>query len=560
MPQVTSTDMSGPSIGDKVRLADTDLVVTVEKDFTRPGTTVDPAGGRGASARIRRSPAGRGEGAVDSVITNVLIIDHWGIVKADVGLRDGRIAGIGRAGDPQHDAGVDILVGSATEVIAGAGRILTAGAIDTHVPFIAPQQATDALCAGVTTMLGGGAGPATGTATTAGTPGPWHLARMIAAADAFAVNLAFTGRGNASRPRALEEQVEAGAAGLVLRADRDTPLDAVESCLAVGDTFDVQVTIHGAVERPAFLTDAFAALSGRTIHACHTDSSPAPDIIAICGMANVLPSSAVAARPYAANTSDEQDAILRLSHRHDDAFATDATGRRSRAAVAAAADILHDIGALSIIASGIPAPGRGENLLIRTFQAAHKMKAQRGTLAGEEGDSDNFRVKRYLAKVTINPAIAHGLDEWVGSVEVGKLADLVLWSPAFFGVKPDLVFKLGTIAAAPLGDPAAFVPAPQPVRYRPMFGAFGRTAAQPSVTFVSQASLALGIADRLDVARTLLPVRNTRSGLSKESMIHNSALPQIEIDRKTGEVRADGELLASTPAAVLPLAQRYFLF
>jgi len=559
-------DMFGPTTGDKVRLADTDLIVEVEKDFTTYGEEVKFGGGKVIRDGMGQSQRGRGEGAVDTVITNVLIVDHWGIVKADVGIKDGKIAGIGKAGNPDVQPGVNIIVGPGTDAIAGEGKILTAGAIDGHIHFIAPQQIDEALYSGVTTMLGGGTGPSTGTNATTTTPGPWHLARMIQAAEAFPMNLGFTGKGNASLPRALEEQIEGGAMGLKLHEDWGTTPAAIDACLAIGDAYDVPVMIHtDTLNESGFVENTIAAFKGRTIHAYHTEGAGgghAPDIIKVCGLSNVLPSSTNPTRPYTVNTLDEHLDMLMVCHHLDPGIAEDVAFAESRIRkeTIAAEDILHDMGALSMIASDSQAMGRVGEVIIRTFQTAHKMRVQRGRLPEETGNNDNFRVKRYIAKVTINPAITHGLDEWVGSIEIGKLADLVLWSPAFFGVKPDLVIKLGTIAAAPMGDPNASIPTPQPVHYRPMFGAFGKSLTQSSVTFVSQAAFSLGLRETLGVDRQFLPVHNTRSGISKESMIHNSALPHIEVDPETYEVRADGELLTCPPASVLPMAQRYFLF
>ncbi|HEY5080340.1 MAG TPA: urease subunit alpha [Bauldia sp.] len=559
-------DMFGPTTGDRVRLADTDLIVEVEKDFTTYGEEVKFGGGKVIRDGMGQSQRGRGEGAVDTVITNALIIDHWGIVKADVGIRDGKIAGIGKAGNPDVQPGVNIIVGPGTEAIAGEGKILTAGALDTHIHFIAPQQIDEALYSGVTTMLGGGTGPATGTNATTCSPGAWHLGRMIQAAEAFPMNLAFSGKGNASLPAGLEEQIAGGACALKLHEDWGTTPAAIDNCLSVADAFDVQVTIHtDTLNESGFVEDTIAAFKGRTIHAYHTEGAGgghAPDIIKVCGLPNVLPSSTNPTRPYTLNTLDEHLDMLMVCHHLDPGIAEDVAFAESRIRkeTIAAEDILHDIGAFSMIASDSQAMGRVGEVIIRTFQTAHKMRQQRGRLPEETGENDNFRVKRYLAKVTINPAITHGLDEWVGSIENGKLADLVLWSPAFFGVKPDLVIKLGTIAAAPMGDPNASIPTPQPVHYRPMFGAFGKSLTRSSVTFVSRASLETGIAGKLGIERTLLPVHNTRNGISKESMIHNAALPRIEVDPETYEVRADGELLTCEPATSLPMAQRYFLF
>jgi urease subunit alpha len=558
-------DMYGPTTGDRVRLADTDLVVEVERDFTTYGEEVKFGGGKVIRDGMGQAQTSNAEGAVDTVITNALLIDHWGIVKADIGLKDGRIAGIGKAGNPDVQPGVNIIVGPGTEAIAGEGKILTAGGLDMHIHFIAPQQIDEALCSGVTTMLGGGTGPATGTNATTCTPGPWHLARMIEAAEGFPMNLAFAGKGNASAPEALEEQVKAGAAALKLHEDWGTTPAAIDCCLGVADEFDVQVMIHtDTLNESGFVENTIAAFKNRTIHAYHTEGAGgghAPDIIKVCGLPNVLPSSTNPTRPYTVNTIDEHLDMLMVCHHLDPSIPEDVAFAESRIRreTIAAEDILHDIGAFSMISSDSQAMGRVGEVLMRTWQTAHKMRVQRGRLREETGENDNYRVKRYIAKYTINPAIAHGIDEWVGSVEVGKLADLVLWSPAFFGVKPDLVLKLGTIAAAPMGDPNASIPTPQPVHYRPMFGSFGKAMQRSAVTFVSQAALAGGIADRLGLERRLLAVRHTR-GISKESMIHNNALPKIEVDPETYEVRADGELLTCPPAEALPMAQRYFLF
>ncbi|MDQ4060920.1 MAG: urease subunit alpha, partial [Pseudomonadota bacterium] len=506
------------------------------------------------------------DSAVDTVITNALILDHWGIVKADVGLKNGRIAKIGKAGNPDIQPNVSIVIGPGTEVIAGEGKILTAGAVDAHIHFICPQQIEEALNSGVTTMLGGGTGPATGTNATTCTPGPFHLARMLEAAEAFPMNLAFAGKGNASLPAALEEQIRAGACCLKLHEDWGTTPAAIDCCLSVADDFDVQVMIHtDTLNESGFVEDTISAFKGRTIHAFHTEGAGgghAPDIIKVAGLPNVIPSSTNPTRPYTVNTIDEHLDMLMVCHHLDASIPEDIAFAESRIRkeTIAAEDILHDMGALSIVSSDSQAMGRVGEVIIRAFQTAHKMRVQRGRLPEEQGDNDNARVKRYIAKVTINPAIAHGFAEHVGSVEPGKLADLVLWSPAFFGVKPDLVLKLGTIAAAPMGDPNASIPTPQPVHYRPMFGAFGRAVASSSVTFVSQAAFEAGIKERLNLARSVLPVKNTRGGISKASMIHNDACPVIKVDPETYEVRADGVLLTCEPAKVLPMAQRYFLF
>ncbi len=568
MPQrisrATYVEMFGPTVGDKVRLADTELFVEVEKDFTTYGEEVKFGGGKVIRDGMGQSQRSRAEGAVDTVITNALIIDHWGIVKADIGLRDGKIAAIGKAGNPDVQPGVDIIVGPGTEVISAEGKIITAGGLDTHIHFICPQIIDEALTSGITTMLGGGTGPATGTNATTCTPGPWHLQRMIEAAEGFPVNLAFAGKGNASLPSALEEQIKAGACALKLHEDWGTTPAAIDNCLTVADDYDVQVMIHtDTLNESGFVEDTIAAFKGRTIHAYHTEGAGgghAPDIIKVAGLSNVLPSSTNPTRPYTVNTLDEHLDMLMVCHHLDPQIAEDIAFAESRIRkeTIAAEDILHDLGAFSIISSDSQAMGRVGEVLIRTWQTAHKMKVQRGYLPGDTRN-DNGRVKRYIAKVTINPAIAHGLDEWVGSVEVGKLADLVLWSPAFFGVKPDMVLKMGTIAAAPMGDPNASIPTPQPVHYRPMFGSYGKAMTRSSVTFVSKAAADDGIADRLELDRTVLAVKNTRK-LTKDSMIHNSATPNIEVDPETYEVRADGELLTCEPAKVLPMAQRYFLF
>ena len=566
MSRAAYADMFGPTTGDRLRLADTDLIIEVEKDFTLYGEEVKFGGGKVIRDGMGQSQHPRSAGAVDTVITNVLIVDHWGIVKADVGLRDGRIAGIGKAGNPDVQPGVTIIVGPGTEVIAGEGRILTAGALDVHIHYICPQQIDEALMSGVTTMLGGGTGPATGTNATTCTPGPWHLARMLQAADSFPMNLAFAGKGNASLPAALEEQILAGACALKLHEDWGTTPAAIDTCLSVADAYDVQVMIHtDTLNESGFVEDTKAAFKGRTIHAFHTEGAGgghAPDIIKVVGEANVIPSSTNPTRPYTKNTIDEHLDMLMVCHHLDPSIPEDVAFAESRIRreTIAAEDILHDMGAMSIISSDSQAMGRVGEILIRTFQTAHKMRVQRGRLAEETGDNDNMRVKRYIAKVTINPAIAHGLDEHIGSVEVGKLADLVLWSPAFFGVKPDMILKLGSIAAAPMGDPNASIPTPQPVHYRPMFGAFGKAMTASRVTFVSKAAHEHGIKDRLELDSLVLPVKNTRSGISKRSMIHNNALPVVEVHPETYEVRANGELLTCEPADVLPMAQRYFLF
>ena len=559
-------DMYGPTVGDRVRLADTELLIEVEKDFTTYGEEVKFGGGKVIRDGMGQSQATRAEGTVDTVITNALIVDHWGIVKADVGLRDGRIVGIGKAGNPDVQPGVDIVIGPSTEAIAGEGKILTAGGFDAHIHFICPQQIEEALMSGVTTMLGGGTGPATGTNATTCTPGAWHIGRMLQAADGFPMNLAFSGKGNASRPGGLVEQIEGGACALKLHEDWGTTPAAIDCCLSVADDLDVQVMIHtDTLNESGFVETTISALKGRTIHAFHTEGAGgghAPDIIKVCGESNVIPSSTNPTRPYTVNTIEEHLDMLMVCHHLDANIPEDVAFAESRIRreTIAAEDILHDLGAFSIIASDSQAMGRVGEVLIRTWQTADKMKRQRGALPEESGPNDNVRVKRYIAKYTINPAITHGMAEHIGSVEVGKRADLVLWNPAFFGVKPDLVLLGGSIAAAPMGDPNASIPTPQPVHYRPMFGAFGGAQAAGSVTFVSRAAFESDLAAKLGLAKSVLPVSNVRGGISKASMVHNSATPAIEVDPETYEVRADGELLTCEPAEVLPMAQRYFLF
>ena len=560
-------DMFGPTVGDRVRLADTELFVAVEKDFTIYGEEVKFGGGKVIRDGMGQSQITNAAGAVDTVITNVLIIDHWGIVKADVGLKEGRIHAIGKAGNPDVQPGVNIIIGPGTEAIGGEGKILTAGGIDTHIHYICPQQIDDALMAGLTTMLGGGTGPASGTTATTCTPGPWHITRMLQAAEAFPLNLAFAGKGNAALPDALVEQIEAGACALKLHEDWGTTPGAIDNCLSVADEYDIQVMIHtDTLNESGFVDDTIAALKGRTIHAFHTEGAGgghAPDIMKVAGLPNVLPSSTNPTRPFTVNTLDEHLDMLMVCHHLSPSIPEDLAFAESRIRkeTIAAEDILHDMGALSIMASDSQAMGRIGEVIIRTFQTAHKMKVQRGTLPEDVGTgADNFRVKRYIAKVTINPAIAHGLSKHIGSIEVGKLADLCLWEPKFFGVKPALVIKCGTIAAAPMGDPNASIPTPQPMHYRPMFGAFGKAMTASSVTFVSKAAYERGVHEKLGLERIVLPVENVRGGISKKSLIHNSATPHIEVHPETYEVRADGELLTCAPAEVLPMAQRYFMF
>ncbi|HQT60216.1 MAG TPA: urease subunit alpha [Acidiphilium sp.] len=570
LPRSAYADMFGPTVGDRVRLADTELFAEVERDFTVYGEEVKFGGGKVIRDGMGQSQRAQADGAADTVITNALIIDHWGIVKADIGIRDGRISGIGKAGNPDIQPAVTIVIGPGTEIIAGEGKIVTAGGIDAHIHFICPQQVEEALASGITTMLGGGTGPATGTAATTCTPGPFHLARMLQASEGLPVNLGFAGKGNASAPAALEEMIRAGACALKLHEDWGTTPAAIDTCLSVADRHDVQVMIHtDTLNESGFVEDTIAAFKGRTIHAFHTEGAGgghAPDIIRVAGFSNVLPSSTNPTRPYTVNTIDEHLDMLMVCHHLDASIPEDLAFAESRIRreTIAAEDILHDLGALSMMASDSQAMGRVGEVITRTWQTAHKMKVQRGKLAiGDEASdaaADNARIRRYVAKYTINPAIAHGLSREVGSVEVGKLADLVIWSPAFFGVKPDLVIKGGVIAMAMMGDPNASIPTPQPVHARPMFGAFGRTLAATCVTFVSAAAFEDGIGSRLGLSRMVRPVANVRGGISKASMILNGATPLIEVDPETYDVRADGELLTCEPAAVLPMAQRYFLF
>ncbi len=566
IPRAAYADMFGPTTGDRVRLADTDLIVEVERDLTTYGEEVKFGGGKVIRDGMGQSQASQAEGAVDTVITNALIIDHWGIVKADVAITNGRIAKIGKAGNPDIQPDVDIIIGPGTEIIAGEGKILTSGGIDAHIHFICPQQVEEAIASGITTLVGGGTGPATGTAATTCTPGPWHLARMLQAAEALPVNIAFAAKGNTSRPAALEEMIRAGAACMKLHEDWGTTPAAIDNCLSVADRFDVQVMIHtDTLNESGFVEDTIAAFKGRTIHAFHTEGAGgghAPDIIKVASLPNVLPSSTNPTRPYTTNTLDEHLDMLMVCHHLDPSIPEDVAFAESRIRkeTIAAEDILHDLGALSMMSSDSQAMGRVGEVIIRTWQTAHKMKTQRGSLPGDTDRNDNARVKRYIAKYTINPAIAQGMAHEIGSIEAGKLADLVLWSPAFFGVKPDLVIKGGSIACAPMGDPNASIPTPQPVHYRPMFGVLGRALAEHCLTFVSAAALDAGIGKALKLQRRLVPIANTRGGISKKSMIHNNAMPAIEVDAETYEVRADGVLLTCEPATVLPMAQRYFLF
>ena len=558
-------DMFGPTAGDRVRLADTELFIEVEEDRTVYGEEVKFGGGKTIRDGMGQSQASRADGAVDTVITNALILDHWGVVKADVGIRDGRIAGVGKAGNPDTQPGVDIVIGPGTEAIAGEGLILTAGAVDSHIHFICPQLVEEALASGVTTMLGGGTGPAAGTNATTCTPGPWHIARMLQAAEAFPMNLGFYGKGNASAPAALEEQVAAGACGLKLHEDWGTTPAAIDCCLRVADEADVQVLIHtDTLNESGFVENTARAFAGRTIHAFHTEGAGgghAPDIIALCGEANVLPSSTNPTRPFTANTLDEHLDMLMVCHHLDPRIPEDVAFAESRIRreTIAAEDILHDLGAFSMMASDSQAMGRVGETVLRTWQTADKMRRQRGRLPEETGDNDNFRARRYVAKYTINPAIAHGIAGEVGSVEAGKLADLALWPPAFFGVKPALVLKGGSIATAPMGDPNASIPTPQPVHYRPMFAGFGGACAPSAVHFVSRAGLEAGVAEKAGLSRPVVAVSGTRM-IGKRDMVHNAALPDMAVDPETYEVRADGELLVCEPAETLPMAQRYFLF
>jgi len=563
--RATYADMYGPTTGDRVRLADTDLIIEVERDLTTYGEEVKFGGGKVIRDGMGQSQVPRSGGAADTVITNALILDHSGIYKADVGLRDGRILKIGKAGNPDTQPNVTIIIGPGTEIIAGEGRILTAGGMDAHIHFICPQQIEDALHSGLTTMLGGGTGPAHGTLATTCTPGPWHIMRMMQAADAFPMNLAFAGKGNASLPAGLEEQVRAGACALKLHEDWGTTPGAIDCCLTVADAMDVQVMIHtDTLNESGFVENTLAAIRERTIHAFHTEGAGgghAPDIIKVVSSQNIIPSSTNPTMPYTVNTIEEHLDMLMVCHHLDKSIPEDVAFAESRIRreTIAAEDILHDMGAFSILSSDSQAMGRVGEVITRTWQTAHKMKVQRGRLAEETGANDNFRVKRYVAKYTINPAIAHGVSAHIGSVTEGKRADLVLWSPAFFGAKPDMVLIGGTIVCAQMGDPNASIPTPQPVYTRPMFGAFGRSVERSAVVFVSAAAQAGGVRGTYGLAKETLAVQGTR-GIGKSDMIHNSATPQIEVNPETYEVRADGELLVCEPARELPLAQRYFLF
>ena len=557
-------DMFGPTVGDRVRLGDTELWIEVENDHTRYGEEVKFGGGK-----VIRDGMGQSQASCfttpDTVITNALILDYWGIVKADVAITAGRISAIGKAGNPDIQSDVDIEIGPGTEIIAGEGQILTAGGIDAHIHFICPQQIEEALMSGVTTMLGGGTGPATGTNATTCTPGPWHIGKMLQASEAFPMNLGFLGKGNASLPIALNEQLEAGALGLKLHEDWGTTPASIDNCLTVAENYDVQVAIHtDTLNESGFVEDTLAAFKGRTIHTYHTEGAGgghAPDIIKACGSENVLPSSTNPTRPYTINTVDEHLDMLMVCHHLDPNIPEDVAfaDSRIRKETIAAEDILHDLGAFSMISSDSQAMGRVGEVICRTWQTAHKMKVQRGALEGDSDRSDNLRAKRYIAKYTINPALAHGISHEVGSIEVGKLADLVLWKPAFFGIKPSIIIKGGAIAAAQMGDPNASIPTPQPVHYRMMFGAFGKAVTATSVSFVSQAALDAGIKGSLELERRLVAVKNCRS-VTKSSMIHNDYKPKVEVDPETYEVRADGVLLTCEPAEILPLAQRYSLF
>jgi urease subunit alpha len=565
MDRETYARTYGPTVGDRVRLADTNLIVEVEKDFAIYGEEVKFGGGKVIRDGMGQSQRSRAQGAVDTVITNALILDYWGIVKADVGLKDGRIAAIGKAGNPDTQPAVTIVIGPGTEIIAGEGRILTAGGVDSHIHMISPQQAWEALYSGVTTLIGGGTGPAEGTNATTCAPGPWHIGRMLQAVEGLPVNIGILGKGNASLPNGLREQVEAGVCGLKLHEDWGTTPAAIDNCLSVADEMDVQVAIHtDTLNESGFVERTIAAFKNRVIHAFHTEGAGgghAPDIIKVCGLPNVLPSSTNPTRPFTVNTLDEHLDMLMVCHHLDPRIPEDVAFAESRIRreTIAAEDILHDLGAISMMSSDSQAMGRVGEVIIRTWQTAHKMKAQRGSLPGDGAENDNARVKRYIAKYTINPALAAGMAGSIGSVEVGKLADLVLWKPMFFGVKPDLILKCGMIAGAPMGDPNASIPTPEPVHYRPMFAGFGRARQASAVTFVSAAGLRNGIGGELDLKRELIAVSGTRT-VTKQDMKLNDAMPAIEVDPETYEVRADGDLLTCEPATELPLTQRYFLF
>jgi urease subunit alpha len=563
-------DTYGLTVGDRIRLADTELIIEVEQDLTSYGEEVKFGGGKVIRDGMGQSPITNQDGAVDTVITNALILDWWGIVKADVGIVAGKIAKIGKAGNPYIQDGVDIIIGPGTEVIAGEGQILTAGGIDTHIHFICPQQIEVAIASGITTMIGGGTGPAAGTSATTCTPGPWHMYRMLEAAESFPMNIGYLGKGNSSQPAALVEQVQAGAIGLKLHEDWGTTPSTINNCLNVADEYDVQVAIHtDTLNEAGFVEATIAAFKHRVIHTYHTEGAGgghAPDIIRVCGESNVLPSSTNPTRPYTLNTLDEHLDMLMVCHHLDPNIPEDVSFAESRIRreTIAAEDILHDLGAFSMISSDSQAMGRIGEVILRTWQTAHKMKTQRGWLAGqgavENSDrNDNLRAKRYIAKYTINPAITHGISNYVGSIEAGKIADLCLWRPAFFGVKPEMVIKGGAIAWAQMGDANASIPTPQPVHMRPMFGSYGKAVGATSMTFVSQVAYDIGIGDRLGLQKQIMPVSNTRQ-LSKRDMKLNDLLPNIEVDPETYEVRANGELLTCEPATVLPMAQRYFLF
>ena len=562
-------EMFGPTVGDRVRLADTDLIIEVEDDFTLRagyyGEEVKFGGGKTIRDGMAQSQRTRIQGAMDTVMTNALVIDHWGIVKADIGLKGGRIVALGKAGNPDTQPGVDIIIGPGTEIISCEGCIVTAGGVDAHIHFISPQQIEEALCSGVTTMIGGGTGPATGTLATTCTPGPWNMERMLQAADAFPMNLGFLGKGNASLPAALHEQVNAGAMGLKLHEDWGTTPAAIDNCLSVAEEADIQVSIHSdTLNESGFVENTIAATKGRVLRAFHTEGAGgghAPDILKVVGEDNFLPASTNPTMPYTGNTVDEHVDMLMVCHHLDPAIAEDLAFAESRIRkeTIAAEDILHDLGAISMMSSDSQAMGRVGEVIIRTWQTAHKMKQQRGKLPEDSARNDNFRAKRYIAKYTINPAIAHGISHEVGSIEVGKWADLVVWKPAFFGIKPALILKGGFIAMAAMGDPNASIPTPQPVHYRPMFGSYGGALARGSLTFVSQAGLNAGIKERFGLAKNVSAVKNVR-GVRKQHMVHNSYLPKMEIDAQTYTVRADGQLLTCEPAVSLPMTQRYFLF